>query len=223
MSLNKIVLFAFLLLTEIGHSQTASQADTSNASTKVFEKVEIEASYPLGLEGWRAFLEKNLNPNTPIDNGAPVGKYTVYVQFVVNKNGDVSDVQPLTKFGYGMEREVVELLKKSGQWNPATQDGRHVNAYRKQPVTFVVEQDGFSITSQVQNVLFTGTNNELKVEVNKVKNGDLNLTISQGTITPTGNGKFIAKVTRPGKAIVTVYNKKNKEIASVYFEVRPKE
>ena len=40
-----------------------------------------------GEMAWRKFLEKKLNPNVPVDNGAPAGIYKVYVQFVVNKEG----------------------------------------------------------------------------------------------------------------------------------------
>jgi hypothetical protein len=99
-------------------------------------------------------------------------------------------------------------------------NGKPVNAYRKQPVTFQVEMDGFAITSKVRHVLFTGIDNELTVEVENVKNENLTATISPGTITKRSDGIFIARVTRPGKAIVTVYGKRNKEIASVFFEVR---
>src|SRR5690606_11459448 len=51
---------------------------------RIFEKVEIEASFKGGESAWRKFLERNLNPNVPVDNGAPEGVYTVYVQFVVS-------------------------------------------------------------------------------------------------------------------------------------------
>ena len=62
----------------------------------------------------------------------------VMVQFVVDKEGRVTDIKPLTKFGFGMEEEVIRILKKSPPWIPAIQFGRSVKAYRKQPVTFVV-------------------------------------------------------------------------------------
>jgi protein TonB len=70
---------------------------------KIFEKVEIEASFKGGESAWRKYLERNLNPSAPVDNGAPEGTYTVYVQFVVSKDGTISDVRALTKHGYGME------------------------------------------------------------------------------------------------------------------------
>lgn len=105
---------------------------------KIFEKVEIEASFKGGEGAWRKYLERNLNGNTPVDNGAPEGTYTVYVQFVVSKDGSISDVRPLTNHGFGMEQEAMRVIKKGPAWTPAVQNGRAVNAYRKQPITFQV-------------------------------------------------------------------------------------
>ena len=105
---------------------------------KIFEKVEIEASFKGGEGAWRKYLERSLNGNTPVDNGAPEGTYTVYVQFVVSKDGSISDVRPLTNHGYGMEQEAIRVIKKGPAWTPAVQNGRSVNAYRKQPITFQV-------------------------------------------------------------------------------------
>lgn len=105
---------------------------------KIFDKVEIEASYPGGDAKWRQYLERTLNASTPVDNGAPEGNYTVQVQFVVDKEGNISDVRSLTNHGYGMEQEAVKVIQKGPKWIPAQQNGRQVKAYRKQPITFVV-------------------------------------------------------------------------------------
>lgn len=104
----------------------------------VFEKVEVEASFPGGAQGWKNFIQQNLNSNVPVRKRAPAGYYTVIVQFIVDKKGKVSEISALTNHGYGMEKEVIRVMKKSPDWLPATQNGRTVNAYRKQPITFVV-------------------------------------------------------------------------------------
>ncbi len=108
--------------------------------SKVFEKVEVEASFPGGLSAWKKYLERNLNASAPVDNGANPGSYTVMVQFIVSKDGSISNVKALTSHGYGMEQEAVKVIQKGPKWVPAIQNGRHVNAYRKQPVTFVVSE-----------------------------------------------------------------------------------
>lgn len=108
---------------------------------KVFEKVEVEAKFKGGEAAWRRYLEKSLNPNTPVDNGAPEGTYTVWVQFIVDKAGVISDVKALSSHGYGMEEEAMKVIRKGPAWEPAIQNGRQVKAYRKQPITFVVASE----------------------------------------------------------------------------------
>ncbi|MEO7394242.1 MAG: energy transducer TonB, partial [Chitinophagaceae bacterium] len=66
---------------------------------KIFDKVEIEASFPGGDSKWRQYLERNANGQVATDNGAPEGTYTTVVQFVVDKEGNISDVRALTNHG----------------------------------------------------------------------------------------------------------------------------
>jgi protein TonB len=98
--------------------------------------VEIDAKF---TGNWEKFLIRNLDPQVPANNNAPEGRYTVVVQFVVDLEGNVSDIKPMTGLGYGMEQEAIRVIKKATKWEPAIQNGRHVKAYRKQPITFVVE------------------------------------------------------------------------------------
>lgn len=106
---------------------------------KIFNKVEIEAGFPGGDAAWRNYLQKNLNGSVPVDNGAGEGSYTVVVKFVVSKDGSLSDVSCESDPGFGMCQEAIRVIKKTKNWTPAQQNGRIVNAYRRQPITFLVE------------------------------------------------------------------------------------
>ena len=90
---------------------------------------------------WRKYLERNLKGSVPVNNGADAGAYTVLVQFIVNKDGSVSDVTPLTNHGYGMEQELMRLISQGPKWEPAYRFGSPVRAYQQQPVTFVVYEE----------------------------------------------------------------------------------
>jgi TonB-dependent SusC/RagA subfamily outer membrane receptor len=107
-------------------------------SNKIFIKMEKEPEFPGGTVAWQSFLQRNLKASVPTDKGAPSGSYTVTVQFIVDIQGNVSSIVPLTKHGYGMEEEVVRLIKTVSKWMPGVQNGHNVNAYKKQNVTFVV-------------------------------------------------------------------------------------
>jgi periplasmic protein TonB len=127
------------------------QAPVDEEGTKVLEikkddeenairtSVEIEAGFPGGIDAWLNYLRRTLNANTPVDYGATAGKYTVIVKFVVSKDGSLSDIKCENDPGFGMCDEAVRVIKKTRNWTPAINNGKNVNAYHRQPITFVVE------------------------------------------------------------------------------------
>jgi len=100
--------------------------------------VEIPAKFN---GDWGNFLRRNLNPQVPVDNNAAPGRYTILIKFVVDREGNVSDIKPVTNIGYGMEEEAVRVLKKAARWTPAVQNGYNVKAYHTQMITFEVLED----------------------------------------------------------------------------------
>ncbi|MES2330766.1 MAG: energy transducer TonB [Bacteroidota bacterium] len=108
---------------------------------KVFTVVQIPAEYPGGLPAWTKYLERNLNRDVPNDNGAPPGKYTVVVSFIVAKDGSISDVTSENDPGYGTKAEAIKVIQKGPKWKPAVQNGRNVIYRHKQSITFVVSED----------------------------------------------------------------------------------
>lgn len=115
--------------------------DGGITTDSLFTRKEIvDASFPGGTEAWRRFLERNLDGDVPIRNGARSGQATAVVQFVVSTDGSISDIKALTNHGFGIEEEAIRVIKRSGKWIPATQYGRPVKAYRKQPITFSIQQ-----------------------------------------------------------------------------------
>ena len=108
---------------------------------KVFTVVQIPAEFPGGLPAWSRYLERNLNRDIPVENGAPQGRYTVIVAFTVSKTGAISDVQAENDPGYGTKAEAIRVITKGPAWKPAVQNGRNVIYRHKQSITFVVSDD----------------------------------------------------------------------------------
>ena len=102
--------------------------------------MEREAEFPGGSQAWIRYLGRNLNAYIPVKKKAPVGTYQVIVQFIVAKNGKVKDITAETTHGFGMEEEVIRIIKEGPKWVPAMQDGHPVNAYKRQPIIFVVSE-----------------------------------------------------------------------------------
>ncbi len=108
---------------------------------KIFTVVQIAAEFPGGLNGWTKYLQRNLNSSLPVENGAPSGKYTVVVSFIVSKDGSISDVVAENDPGYGTKAEALRVITKGPNWKPAVQNGRNVIYRHKQSITFQVAED----------------------------------------------------------------------------------
>lgn len=113
----------------------------SEVLDEVFATVQIEAKFPGGPDEWRKFLERNLNRDLPVENGAPPTSYKVVVSFIVDREGNVSDVKAENNPGYGTAEEAVRIIKKSKKWQPAVQNGRNVIYRQRQAITFLVSED----------------------------------------------------------------------------------
>jgi antitoxin component YwqK of YwqJK toxin-antitoxin module len=102
--------------------------------------IEKEASPGGGINGWRRFMEKNLMPivESKARAGVKSGQYNVVIRFVVDKEGNLGDFKAMTKYGQGMEEDVINMLKKAPKWVPGKLHGRPVKSYHTQPISFII-------------------------------------------------------------------------------------
>ena len=62
---------------------------------------------------------------------------TVDVEFIVDKEGNVSKVEAISgPTTGGLRKEAIRVIKNSGKWIPGKQNGVAVKSYRKVPITF---------------------------------------------------------------------------------------
>ena len=120
-----------------------TKQETTNAFDETGQVIKnyvyyIRSEFPGGALGWRVFLQNNLDPLTPINKKAPDGTYQVIARFIILKDGTLSDLKTETTFGFGMEQEVLRVLRKSPRWSPEVFLNEKVTSLRRQPVTFVV-------------------------------------------------------------------------------------
>ncbi len=106
----------------------------------IFENVDIK---PVFAEGKVEFQRYNIpytNAQIPYSMGASNGNYLVYVSFVVEKDGRLTDIKAVSQEGYGMENEAVRVVKNSPRWQPALQNGNPVRFRMQTIVPFVVRR-----------------------------------------------------------------------------------
>ena len=143
----------------------------SKTEKKLYDKVDNEASFPGGEIAWRNFLNENLNQKIPIENKAPNGIYTVIVQFLVDEEGNISDIKTLTQNGYGMEYEIIRVIEKIEKFVPAINKGINVKSYRKLPITFSVNQSLGESSNNKNIIIQTALEDIFKTKQFQIING----------------------------------------------------
>ena len=104
--------------------------DTATKPTRA----EVESDFPGGQSRWIYYLSKNM---IYPDRAMKADKQgTVVVQFIIDTEGNVISPEIAQSVEYSLDQEAMRLIKHSPTWKPATQDGKKVKSYKKQPITF---------------------------------------------------------------------------------------
>ena len=102
----------------------------------IFIVVEESASFPGGIQEMMNFIKNNLKyPQQARETGTQ-GK--VFVSFVVERDGSLTDVKVLRDIGSGCGEEAVRVVKSMPKWKPAKQRGKPVRMQFNLPVAFTL-------------------------------------------------------------------------------------
>jgi len=103
-------------------------------SVQELKDVEEIASFPEGDYAMAKFLENNINyPKEAAKNSI---QGCVYVTFIVEKDGFLSNVRILKGIGSSCDDEVLRVVKCMPNWHPSKQGGEPIRAWFNLPVQF---------------------------------------------------------------------------------------
>jgi protein TonB len=92
--------------------------------------IEVKPDFPGGMAKFYKFVGNNYH--TPEEEGLS-GK--VYVTFVVEKDGSLTDIKVVRDIGFGTGKEAIRVLKSCPKWNPGEQNGKKVRVLYSLPIT----------------------------------------------------------------------------------------
>lgn len=108
--------------------------DEPPAEEPIFEIVEEQAEFPGGYAKMMKFLQDNIQyPAMEKDNDI---QGTVYVQFVVEKDGSITQTKAVKGPTGNMKQEAVRVVKMMPKWNPGKQRGKAVRVKFTLPVKY---------------------------------------------------------------------------------------
>lgn len=103
----------------------------------VHEIVETMPSFEGGFGEFYKFVSENLKYPSQARRMQIEGK--VFVHFIVDKDGSLSDIKVVRGIGGGCDEEVLRIINMSPKWNPGKQRGRPVKVRMMLPISFMLK------------------------------------------------------------------------------------
>lgn len=98
--------------------------------------VEKYPEFPGGMAAWSKFLQKNLRYPYMAQETGIQGK--VYISFVVEKDGSITDVSLMKGIGGGCDEEAMRVIKKSPKWSAGEQNNAKVRVRYSMPINYTI-------------------------------------------------------------------------------------
>lgn len=113
--------------------------DVVEESNEIYNSagVEVKPEFPGGMAKFLSYVGKNYE--VPQDEEFKGGK--VFVSFVVEKDGNLTDIKVLRDVGYGTGKEAERVLRKCPRWAPAMQNGKAVRCSYQLPITIQAQSE----------------------------------------------------------------------------------
>jgi protein TonB len=111
-------------------SGPVAEVIAEDTSVHLLAGIEQKPEFPGGIEKFYAFVGKNYQ--APEEEGL---KGKVYVTFVVEKDGSLTDIKVIRDIGYGTGKEAIRVLNKCPKWLPGEQNGKKVRVLYSLPIT----------------------------------------------------------------------------------------
>ena len=104
------------------------------ADNEIYDNPVTEAEFPGGMQAEFKWIADHLKD--PEECKAKEIQGNVYVQFVVNEDGSLSDAKILRSPDKALSQEAVRVVKAMPKWKPAKQGEKAVRSYFRLPIVF---------------------------------------------------------------------------------------
>ncbi len=92
--------------------------------------IEVQPEFPGGVAGFAKYVQKNYR--TPEVEQDLKGR--VFVEFVVEKDGSLTDIKVIRDLGFGTGAEAIRMLKNAPKWKPGVQNGKTIRVRYSLPI-----------------------------------------------------------------------------------------
>ena len=99
--------------------------------------IEVQPEFPGGAAGFSKYVQKNYR--TPeVDQDL---KGRVFVEFVVEKDGSLTDIKVVRDLGFGTGAEAIRMLKSAPKFKPGVQNGKTIRVRYSLPIMLDIKSE----------------------------------------------------------------------------------
>ncbi|WEK20948.1 MAG: TonB family protein [Candidatus Pedobacter colombiensis] len=121
-----------------GKGPVGAVATEDNTIYDVFVSLEVQPTFPGGMDKFYKYLSKSIRYPAMAQENNIQGK--VFLSFIIEKNGTLTDIKVERKLGYGTDEEAVRVLSASPKWIAGVQNGKFVRVKYNIPISFAMPQ-----------------------------------------------------------------------------------
>ncbi|MEQ8240820.1 MAG: energy transducer TonB, partial [Cyclobacteriaceae bacterium] len=122
---------------DVVYDDIPTQMEEESAE-EIFQIVEDKPEPVGGIGSFYAYVAETLVYPTVAKRLGVSG--VVYVRFVVEKDGDITDAKVIKGIGAGCDEEAVKVINDAPNWIPGRQRGRPVRVYMTVPIRFILRE-----------------------------------------------------------------------------------
>jgi beta-lactamase regulating signal transducer with metallopeptidase domain len=127
------VLLLFVFSTKTMAQTGSNKADVKEKDLYTMEDIEKTPEFPGGTLAFYKFVGSSFKMPAEAEKNKIEGK--AYMQFIIEKDGTLTDIKTVKDVGYGIGDEVIRVLKLSPKWTAATYQGKAVRVMYSLPIT----------------------------------------------------------------------------------------
>ena len=121
------IIFLMLLSTEIQAQEEKTQINENIYNTA---GIQVQPEFPGGITEFLKYISQNYK--TPNVKGL---KGKIILTFIIEKDGNLSDIKVIRDIGHGTGEEAVRVLKACPAWKPGEFNGEKVRVKHSLPIT----------------------------------------------------------------------------------------
>lgn len=177
--LTSLSIFLFVAFACTQENSPSKLTDEAQTQREIFTIVEDQPSYKGGMDAFYKYVIGEIKYPLQARNAGVEG--TVQVQFVIERNGSISNATIKNSIGTGCDQEAIRVIENAPDFIAGSQRGRTVRTTMVMPLTFKLNQEKRNVDNSVQGTIIAG---ELITELDKLKvlanynNGEWSGTIS---------------------------------------------